>query len=260
MKTILDQIIEKKKIEVEFLKKKYSYKDFEQFPDFGKSTFSITDSLQQSDFGIIAELKRKSPSAGTINQNLNISQTSNDYENAGVAAISCLTDMYYFGGSNEDLKLVKSSCNLPVLRKEFIIDEIQIFESKAIGADCILLIAEILDYSKALNFTIIAQSLGLQVIMELHNGSEIKKLNDQVDVIGINNRDLKLQETNLQTSFNLKPYLPSDKIIISESGIKTSDEIDQLKSAGFAGALIGESILSKNNNEEFMSNLKSLVC
>ena len=260
MKTILDTIIAVKQSEVAQLKKRFNYRDFEQMQGFSKPVKSLANSLLEKDFGIIAEIKRESPSAGIINANLNIEQTARTYQEVGSAGISCLTDTNFFGGSNSDLSRVKSVSNLPVLRKEFIIDEIQIFESKAIGADAILLIAEILDYQTALNFTIIAQSLGMEVLMELHNASELQKINDQVNLIGINNRDLRLQKTNLETSFTLKPYLPSAIPVISESGIKSGEEVQQLKDAGFAGALIGESILNKVHPREFFEQLKSPIC
>lgn len=260
MKPILDTILETKSREIAELKRRFNYKDFEQTDLFNSKVKSLSSSIVESEFGIIAEIKRKSPSAGTIKENIDVVQTGQLYQSNGAAGISCLTDREYFGGSDNDLKLLKANTNIPILRKEFIIDEIQIFESKAIGADTILLIAETLDYHKALHFTIIAQSLGMEVLMELHHASEIKKLNDQVNIIGINNRDLRIQKTDINTSFNLFPYLPQENPIISESGIKTIEEIDRLKNVGFSGALIGESILKQDNPISFFESLKFKTC
>ena len=158
---ILDQIIVSKKKEVELLKEKFSYTDYEKSPFFSEKTRSLTAQLGANKFGIIAELKRKSPSAGYINKELDVVQQAKLYESSGAAAISCLTDYFYFGGSGEDLTAIKPATSIPILRKEFIIDEVQLFESKAIGADVILLIAEILTKEQALHLTIMAQSLGM---------------------------------------------------------------------------------------------------
>lgn len=253
---ILDQIIVSKKKEVELLKQKFSYADFENSPFFTQDSRSIVSRLQTNEFGIITELKRKSPSAGYINKNLDVIQQAKLYEASGAAAISCLTDYFYFGGSSEDLKSIKPATSIPILRKEFIIDEIQLFESKAIGADVILLIAEILTKEQALHLTIMAQSLGMEVIMECHSYNELKKVNDLVDVIGVNNRDLQAQKTDIQTSFDLYNFIPEGKICISESGIKSKEDLIQLSEKGYHGALIGEHILSNSNPSEAIKNLQ----
>jgi indole-3-glycerol phosphate synthase len=255
MKTILDQIIVTKQKEVDYLKSKFSYSDFEKATFFSTPSRSIVKHLEESQFGIIAEIKRKSPSAGMINAQLNIEHQGKLYESSGAIAISCLTDHFYFGGSNEDLKLLKEITSIPVLRKEFIIDEIQVFESKAIGADAILLIAEVLTAEQALHLTIIAQSLGMEVIMECHSFNELKKVNNLVDIIGVNNRNLHDNQTNLQTSFDLYPFISEGKLCISESGIQTKQDIQRLCEKGYHGALIGESILRERNPQEFIESI-----
>jgi indole-3-glycerol phosphate synthase len=253
---ILDQIIITKKKEVELLKKKFSYKDFENSPMFSSKTLSLKSKLASDKFGIIAEIKRKSPSAGMINKHIDIIEQGKIYEENGAVAISCLTDYFYFGGSNDDLRLLKTATSIPILRKEFIIDEIQLFESKAIGADVILLIAEILTKEQALHLTIMAQSLGMEVIMECHSYNELKKVNDLVDVIGVNNRDLQAQKTTIQTSFDLFNFIPEGKFCISESGIRSKADLLQLSEKGYHGALIGEHILSNSNPAETLASLQ----
>ena len=253
---ILDQIIVTKKKEVELLKKKFSYKDFEETEFFTSKTRSLKEKLCTDHFGVIAEIKRKSPSAGVINKDLDVVQQGKIYESNGAAAISCLTDYFYFGGSNADLGLLKAATTIPILRKEFIIDEIQLFESKAIGADVILLIAEILTKEQALHLTIMAQSLGMEVIMECHSYNELKKVNDLVDVIGVNNRDLQAQKTTIQTSFDLYNFIPEGKLCISESGIRSKADLIKLSEKGYHGALIGEHILSNSNPAETLASLQ----
>ncbi len=257
MKTILDIIISHKKKEIKHLKETYNYVDFEHSIHFSTHCNSLKDSIQSKHFGIIAEIKRKSPSAGWIQKDLDVVRTGEQYKSANVAGISCLTDKMFFGGSNKDLQELKSQSGIPILRKEFILDEIQLFESKAIGADAVLLIAELLTKQELLHLTIMAQSLGMEVLMECHDLYNLNKMNDLVDIVGINNRNLHLQKTTLQTSFDLYPFIPSEKMCISESGIKTMDEIHQLSACGFNGALIGESILKNHAKSEFITNLQS---
>jgi len=257
MKTILDTIVDVKRQEVEIAKSKIRYADFEQFEYFSRTCNSLKTELLKQNFGIIAELKRKSPSAGIINANLDIQKQGTFYADSKVAGISCLTDTTFFGGSLDDLLLLRKSVQTPILRKEFIIDEFQLFESKAHGADVILLISEILSAEEILHFTIIAQSLGMEVIVEFNEKSNLEKLNESIDIIGINNRDLHLQKTDIQTSRELYKYLPPNAVCISESGIKTKDEIYELDKIGFQGALIGESVL-KSKDIEFLSSLTNL--
>jgi indole-3-glycerol phosphate synthase len=244
--SILDKIIATKRDEIKDLKQNKSFKDFEKSIYFQTPCHSLKTSLRNSNFGIISEFKRKSPSAGFITDRNVLDQVSY-YQNNGVSAISILTDSNYFGGTIEDILLVKQEVFVPILRKDFILDEIQIIESKAIGADVILLIAEILSKEEIISFTTLAQSLGMEVILELNHAFLFDKIYEEVDVIGVNNRDLAQQITKIQTSFDLYNFLPSNSIKISESGIKTVDELIRLKEIGYKGALIGESILKNEN-------------
>lgn len=257
MKTILDTIVANKRIEIANLKSNKSYKDFENSELFNRDTISLKKSILAQEFGIIAEIKRKSPSAGVINAELSVTKQGEFYQQNGVAGISCLTDELFFGGNIQDLKDLRNCVNTPILRKEFIIDEIQLFEAKAAGADAVLLISEILNSQEALHLTIMAQQLGMEVIMECHDKHHLDLINDQVDIIGINNRNLHLQKTDIQTSFDLYPFLPKDKVLISESGIKTQSEVFELMKTGYHGALIGESILNNTLSQNFFQTLKT---
>jgi indole-3-glycerol phosphate synthase len=254
--TILDQIVATKKREIEILKDHKSYQDFEKSIYFEKKCLSVKANLLEKEFGIIAEFKRKSPSAGKIVVENSIAYYLENYQRFGAAAISILTDNNYFGGSCEDIFLNREQVKIPILRKEFIVDEIQIVESKAIGADAILLISEILTKEQIKSFTTLANSLGLEVILELNKSSMFEKIYEEVDVLGINNRDLAEQKTDIQTSFDLFSFLPASSIKISESGIRSDEEINALKNIGFHGVLIGESILKKNDFSSFFSNNK----
>ncbi len=247
MKSILETIIEQKRREVIKLKSEFTIKDFEKSAYFHLPCISMTEKLAKSQFGIIAEMKRKSPSAGVINHSFIPAELAGIYEQKGAVGISVLTDYHFFGGAISDLLEVKKNTALPVLRKDFIIDEIQILEAKSIGADVLLLIAEALTEQEILHFTILAQELGMEVICEFHEKQQLNKINEFVDIIGVNNRNLKLQTTALQTSIEVIDFLPKNKLIISESGIKTIQELEMLESIGYNGALIGESILKSES-------------
>jgi indole-3-glycerol phosphate synthase len=217
--------------------------------------------LRNSRSGIIAEHKRRSPSKSVINQNLNVQDVAKGYENAGVCGMSVLTDGKYFGGSLDDLLLAKASCNLPLLRKEFIIDEYQLLEAKAYGADVILLIATILTREEIKQFSDLAKSLQLDVLLEVHNEEELhKSIMPSLDMIGINNRNLKTFEVSLDTSKVLSTLIPNDFVKVSESGISTVKAIKELQSFGYQGFLIGENFMKTDNPgesaTEFINKLK----
>lgn len=254
MKTILDTIIEKKKAEVEILKSKYTLSDFEKNIHFNRETVSLRNRLSK-EFGIIAEIKRKSPSAGIIDSQLIPSEISKMYEKSGASAISVLTDETFFGAMSNDIYVVRDAVFLPILRKDFIIDEIQLFQAKAMGADVVLLITEALTEQEIIHFTLIAQTLGMEVICEFHEKNQLNKIPDFVDIIGVNNRNLKTQTTSIQTSLEIIDFLPKDKIVITESGIKSKEDLQTLANAGFNGALIGESILKNENKMSFLNEL-----
>lgn len=256
---ILDKIIEHKKEVVSEAKKNKRISTLEKSEYYNLPTLSIKNNLLSQDFGIIAEFKRKSPSRGEIMHHTSPLEVAKIYESANVAGMSILTDSKYFNGAPEDLSVVKKNLAIPLLRKDFIIDEYQIFEAKSIGADCILLIAEILDKKQLLEFAIIAKSLGMEVLMELHSVDQLSKINDEVDILGVNNRNLKRQKTDIQTSINLFDFLPKDLPKISESGIFTSDDIQILSERGFQGALIGTSILESESPKDYLNELKSKI-
>jgi indole-3-glycerol phosphate synthase len=195
--------------------------------------------LRKDKSGIIAEIKKQSPSKGIINKYVNIEKTSIGYIQAGASAISVLTDKTFFGGCNQDLLTARKFNFCPILRKEFIINEYQIIEAKSIGADAILLIAACLTKNEIRSFTNLATSLGLEVLLELHDETEIEKITDKINIIGINNRNLKTLKIDLSTSFYLADKLPKEKTKVAESGIEIIESILKLKEIGYSGFLIG---------------------
>jgi indole-3-glycerol phosphate synthase len=259
--TILDQIIANKKREVALKKVVVSIQQLENSDLFNSKTNSLSKSIINSPFGIIAEHKRRSPSKGTINHDLSVEEVVNGYENAGASGISVLTDSGYFGGSLEDLVLARASVKKSLLRKEFIIDEYQVLEAKANGADAILLIAAVLTRAEIKKLSEFAQSIELEVLLEVHNQEELEKaIMPSLDIIGVNNRNLKTFEVSLQTSTNLVTQIPNDFVKISESGLSSVADIKQLKSHGFQGFLIGENFMKTDNPgkslEQFINQLK----
>lgn len=245
----LDKIIQTKRLEIEQLKANSSYKDFMNRELFQREPISFVNQFEK-DFGIIAEFKRKSPSAGNLIESKSLEECIENYELQGARALSILTDFPYFGGSISDIQNIRNKTNLPILRKEFILDEIQLFETKAIGADAVLLIASVLDKSLAHHLTILAKSLGLDVIFEIHSHEDLAKINDEIDCVLVNNRDLKRQTTDLSISSYYSNIIPNYFLTISASGIKTSEEINYLETIGYSGALIGESIIRNGHLHE----------
>ena len=257
--TILDQIIVNKKQAVEALKKQFTIADLEKREFFGRKVLSFKDFLLNRS-GVIAEFKRKSPSKGIINATADVAETTLAYNNAGASALSVLTDEQFFGGSNENLLKARRVNEIPVLRKDFIIDEFQIVEAKSIGADIILLIASNLEIKQCLTLAKFAKNLGLNVLLEVHNKEELKFINEFVDAVGVNNRNLNTFTVDVNTSLNLVKDIPNDFLKISESGIYKPETIKMLKSAGFQGFLIGENFMREANPGEackkFIEELK----
>ena len=246
--TILEKIIETKKNELEIVKKIISIEDLKKLPNFQKKSISLVNRLKNSSHGIIAEHKRRSPSKSIINESTNIDQIIHGYDRADVCGISVLTDKEYFGGSLDDLRNARNLTNIPILRKEFIIDKYQLIEAKAYGADVILLIAACLNKHQIINLSAFAKEIGLEVLIELHNENELEKcLIDTIDIIGVNNRNLKTFEVDINTSIKLSNIIPEKYLKISESGISNYDEIRKLRNYGFKGFLIGE-LFMKNND------------
>ncbi|WP_426431045.1 indole-3-glycerol phosphate synthase TrpC [Winogradskyella sp. HB-48] len=245
---ILDKIVIDKRKEIALRKSLIPFKQLETSVLFERSTISLSEDLKNSTSGIIAEHKRRSPSKSTINQNLNVQDVAKGYENAGVCGMSVLTDGKYFGGSLDDLLLARANCNLPLLRKEFIIDTYQIVEAKAYGADVILLIAAILTKEEIKQFSELAKSLKLDVLLEVHNLEELQKsIMPTIDMLGVNNRNLKTFEVSLETSKALSNNIPDDFVKVSESGISSIEAIKELQPYGYKGFLIGESFMKTDN-------------
>ncbi|RSK39147.1 indole-3-glycerol phosphate synthase TrpC [Mangrovimonas spongiae] len=246
--SILDQIVADKRQEVALKKALIPVSQLEQSVLFERNTISLSKRLKNSHSGIIAEHKRRSPSKSVINNSLSVQAVAKGYENAGVCGISVLTDGRYFGGSLDDLILARANCNLPLLRKEFIIDAYQILEAKAYGADAILLIAAILTRDEIKQFSKLSKQLNLDVLLEVHNEEELNKsIMPSLDMLGVNNRNLKTFEVNLETSKNLSAQIPNDFVKVSESGISSIKAIQTLKSYDFKGFLIGENFMKTDN-------------
>jgi indole-3-glycerol phosphate synthase len=259
---ILDQIIASKKREVALKKSVISMNQLENSDLFNSKTNSLSKSIINSPFGIIAEHKRRSPSKATINHSLSVKEVVKGYENSGASGISVLTDSQHFGGSLEDLVLARASVRTPLLRKEFIVDEFQILEAKASGADAILLIAAVLTREEIKSLSEFAHSIALEVLLEVHNPEELEKsIMSSLDIIGVNNRNLKTFEVSLLNSVELVTQIPDDFVKISESGLSTIDGIKLLKSIGFQGFLIGENFMKTadpgKSLEEFIQQLKA---
>ena len=262
---ILDKIIAHKKIEVADKSSLVPVKLLEKSIYFDSHVVSMKKYIAQEDkTGIIAEFKRKSPSKGAINTNASVESVSIGYMQAGASALSILTDKEFFGGKNEDLTTARKFNFCPILRKDFIIDEYQIIEAKSIGADCILLIAAALEPKRLKELASFAHSLGLEVLMEVHDGEELESsLNEHLDLVGVNNRSLKTFEVSLGTSFGLVNQIPSEFIKISESGISKPETLMELKKAGFDGFLIGENFMKSARPEQaaynFMTEYRKLI-
>lgn len=245
---ILDKITADKRKEVNLKKSLIPIKQLEQSVLFERQTISLSERLKNSASGIIAEHKRRSPSKATINQNLHVQDVAKGYENAGVSGMSVLTDGKYFGGSLDDLLIARASCNIPLLRKEFIIDEYQIIEAKAHGADVILLIAAILSQKEIKQYSELAKQLQLDVLLEVHNEEELhKSIMPSIDMLGVNNRNLKTFDVSLKTSKTLSKIIPNDFVKVSESGISSVDTIKDLQQFGYKGFLIGENFMKTEN-------------
>ncbi|TGV01246.1 indole-3-glycerol phosphate synthase TrpC [Flavivirga rizhaonensis] len=246
--TILDKIVKDKHEEVALRKGLIPVSQLEQSVLFERETISLANNLRHSNSGIIAEHKRRSPSKSVINQSLNVQDVAKGYEDAGVCGMSVLTDGKYFGGSLDDLLLARASCNLPLLRKEFIINEYQLLEAKAYGADVILLIAAILTREEIKQFSEFAKSLNLDVLLEVHNEEELhKSVMPSLDMLGVNNRNLKTFDVSLKTSKTLSELIPNDFVKVSESGISNIEAIKELKPYGYQGFLIGENFMKTDN-------------
>ncbi len=256
----LEKIITHKKEEVSERRSLYPTRLLERSLYFETKPVSLTKYLKRSDkSGIIAEIKRHSPSKGYINKYVNVEKTSIGYMQAGASALSVLTDHTFFKGTSDDLMLARKFNFCPILRKDFIIDEYQIIESKAIGADAILLIAAVLTKSEIKTLSNSAHSLGMEVILEIHEQEELLKINDDINIIGVNNRNLKTMEIDLEQSFKLSALIPPAVVKISESGIEDPATIIKLKEYGYNGFLIGSYFMKHARPEEACKEFITLI-
>jgi len=258
---ILDKIVAQKQIEVAARKLQTPVGVLEQMKYFSAETLSLYSFLlDPTKTGIIAEFKRKSPSKGVINDQATVEEVTMAYAKYGASGISVLTDTEFFGGSLNDL-LAATINEVPLLRKDFMIDEYQLIEAKAHGAGVILLIAACLSPEKVKSMAATAKSLGLEVLLEIHNEQELEHICDSIDLVGVNNRNLKNFEVSIDTSLALIKQIPTNKLAIAESGISNVDTIVTLRQAGFKGFLIGENFMKQANPSiafaEFVHQLKA---
>lgn len=256
---ILDKIIQQKRQEVDFAKTRTSVSELKESEFFKRETVSLKKSIK-SGRGIIAEFKRKSPSKGVINDIADVFKVTQSYQKFGAGGISILTDDPFFGGSLQDLSEVRNDISIPILRKDFMIDAYQFYEAKAHGADVILLIASCLSPIQVEEFTELAHELGLEVLLEIHTEEELAHYYSEVDLVGINNRNLKDFKVDLQHSVNLKNLLPAGTVSIAESGIYAAEDFTFLKEKGFDGFLMGEYFMRNETPgkafEEFIGNIE----
>ncbi|AGD98301.1 indole-3-glycerol phosphate synthase [Blattabacterium sp. (Blatta orientalis) str. Tarazona] len=252
---ILDKIISVKQKEVSKNRILYPIQKLEKSILFNRKSLSLVRSIEKSFAGIIAEFKRKSPSKGIINDTISMEKVVKDYEKAGASGISILTDYSFFSGKNENLTKTRSIVSIPLLRKDFIIDEYQIIESKSIGSDVILLIAEILSKKKIKDFASLAKSINLEVIIEIHCEKEIEKLTENSDIIGINNRNLRTFLVDFKNCSKLVSKIPKNYMKMAESGITDVESILHLRKKGFQGFLIGENFMKDKDPGKSCRNM-----
>lgn len=247
--TILDTIVEQKRKEVAAAKAEISIAELEKGIHFNRTCISLKDKFAERTLpGIIAEFKRQSPSKGIINDQVAPQVVGKGYEDAGAFAMSVLTDQHFFGGTSADLVAVRNEVRLPLLRKDFMIDEYQLYEAKAWGADIILLIAACLRPAEVQHLATKAKELGLEVLLEVHNQVELAaNLFDEVDMIGVNNRNLKDFSLNLDYSYQLAELIPDRYVKISESGISETSTVKELFKVGYKGFLMGENFMKTEN-------------
>ncbi|HEX8376975.1 MAG TPA: indole-3-glycerol phosphate synthase TrpC [Pedobacter sp.] len=263
--TILDKIVKQKLVEIANAKATVSVSQLEERELFKRECYGLRDFILSPErTGIIAEFKRASPSKGIINDRVSAATVTHGYAAAGASALSVLTDSQFFGGRIADLVEARSANVIPVLRKEFILDEHQIIEAKSIGADIILLIAAILSPDDILKFSKLAKNLGLNVLLEVHNQAELERsICDDLDAIGVNNRNLADFSVSLQHSYDLVNQIPDKFLKISESGISNPKTINELKKAGFNGFLIGENFMKEEDPgkamQQFVTEMNALL-
>ncbi len=242
---ILQTIIDQKRTEVEVAKKEFPATMLQQTAHFNRDTLSLKQFLlDPAKTGIIAEFKRRSPSRGSINETAGVVEVTTAYAAHGASGLSVLTDHHFFGGCNTDLQAARIN-QVPILRKDFIIDEYQLIEARSIGADVVLLIAACLSATRVKELASFARSLQLEVLLEIHGEEELEHICDDTELVGVNNRDLKTFVVDIERSIQLSKKIPAHKIKIAESGIHNVETICNFKNAGFHGFLIGENFMKQ---------------
>lgn len=255
--TILDEIVAYKKNHIAEAKQLFPVKLLQESQHYTVPPLSLQSYLRRDGFvGIIAEIKRRSPSKGVFKKRVDIEALSTGYMQAGASALSILTDKNFFNGKNEDLTRARAFNLCPILRKDFVIDEYQVHEAKAIGADAILLIAAILTPKQIQDFSALAHGIGLEVLLEIHAEAELEKLGDAtVDAVGVNNRNLKTFDVDITTCKELFAKLPENVVAVAESGISDAQTIKDLRDIGYQGFLIGEAFMSQENPAKACAHL-----
>jgi len=254
---ILQQITTFKRTEVSIKMVHHPESKLENSPLYVRKCFSLKEALRKAGASqIIAEFKRQSPSKGIINSKAGVVETTRSYAQAGASGISILTDKKFFGGSLQDIEIARQDIDIPILRKDFILTTYQITEAKAVGADVVLLIAAILSAPQIAEFALFAKELGMEVICEVHNEDELEKaLQPNVDIIGVNNRNLKNFQVSIENSVRLAEKIPDEFLKITESGLQGVEDIIRLKELGYEGFLIGETFMKEEKPAEALKKL-----
>lgn len=257
---MLDEIVEKTKKRVEDAKKRIPLEEIKKDVSLMDVTdeFPFKKALSEDGMSIIAEVKKASPSKGLIAEDFDYITIAKDYEQAGASAISVLTEPFFFMGSDDYLSEIAQNVSIPILRKDFVVDEYMIWEAKLLSASAILLIVSVLDIVQLKKYLDLAHDLGLSAIVEVHDGDEIRKaMIVGAEIIGVNNRNLKDFTVDIENSINLRRCVSGDVIFISESGIKTKEDISKLKENNVDAVLIGETLMKSNDKMAMISELKN---
>ena len=258
---ILEEIVIKTKERVENRKFEVSYRELEKQVKFCDNPFTFEKALQNDNLSFICEIKKASPSAGLIDEEFNYIEIAGEYEKSGADAVSVLTEPDYFLGKLDYLSDVKRKIKIPVLQKDFVIDEYQIYQARAFNADAILIICAILDSIEIAKFLRISESLGMSALVETHEINEIETALDcNAKIIGVNNRNLRTMKTDLNKTFELRKYFPENKIFVSESGIKTQTDIKMLSEAGVDAVLIGEALMGNKDKNNLLESMRGGLC
>ena len=253
--TILDTILEQKRREVAARKEAVPMEHLLQLSSRLPEGRSLKEALAQSSTGIISEFKRKSPSKGFIYEAAPVEEVVQSYQQAGCTGISVLTDFDFFGGSMRDFKQARAAVDCPILRKDFMIDPYQIYESKVMGADVILLIASALSLDEAYDLGELAHALYMEVLLEVHNKEELEYISRFTDMVGVNNRNLKTFETRIETSLDLAEFIPDHLLKVSESGLSEASTLHTLRKAGYSGFLMGEQFMKTHQPRKALKEL-----